>query len=132
MASNIQTSLNGAKFTIPTTHDLEQSTLEIESKEFDYSKRSQWLRAAVLVANDGLVSTASLMMGVAASFIKEYKVRVEVMVGAVSSALVVFGWLGAMLVKAPLLRSVPRVLIGGLLAMTITFGLTKLIGLSGL
>ncbi|XP_050268578.1 vacuolar iron transporter homolog 4-like [Quercus robur] len=224
MASNVQTSLNGAKFTIPTTHDLEQSTLETEAKEFDYSKRSQWLRAAVLGANDGLVSTASLMMGVgavkqdikamiltgfaglvagacsmaigefvsvysqldievaqmkrekqkgelggerseeeedgekeslpnplqaaaasalafsagamvpllAASFIKEYKVRVGVVVGAVSLALVVFGWLGAMLGKVPLLRSVLRVLIGGLLAMAITFGLTKLIGSSGL
>ena len=131
MASNVQTSLNGAKFTIPTTHGLEQSTLEIETKEFDYTKRSQWLRAAVLGAKDGLFSTASLMMGVAASFIKEYKVRVEMVVGAVSLALV-FGWLGAMLDKAPLLRSVLRVLIGGLLAMAITFGLNKLIGSRGL
>ena len=88
MASNVQTSLNGAKFTIPINHDLEQSTLEIEIKEFDYLKRSQWLCAAVLGAKDGLVSTASLMMGVAASFIKEYKVRVKVVVGAVSLALV--------------------------------------------
>ncbi|KAL2894201.1 Vacuolar iron transporter-like protein 4 [Bienertia sinuspersici] len=32
----------------------------------DYSKRSQWLRAAVLGANDGLISTAALMMGVGA------------------------------------------------------------------
>ena len=35
-------------------------------QEFDYSKRSQWLRAAVLGANDSLVSTASLMIGVGA------------------------------------------------------------------
>uniref|UniRef100_A0A2N9E897 Vacuolar iron transporter n=1 Tax=Fagus sylvatica TaxID=28930 RepID=A0A2N9E897_FAGSY len=221
MASNVQTSLNDAKFTIP---DMEQqSTLQIETKEFDYSKRSQWLRAAVLGANDGLVSTASLMMGVgavkedikvmiltgfaglvagacsmaigeyvsvysqldievaqmkrgrqrgieggeieeeeegekeslpnplqaaaasalafsvgamvpllAASFIREYKVRVGVVVGAVSLALIVFGWLGAVLGKAPAFRSVVRVLVGGLLAMAITYGLTKLIGSSGL
>jgi len=32
----------------------------------DYSQRGQWLRAALLGANDGLVSTASLMMGVGA------------------------------------------------------------------
>ncbi|KAG6513212.1 vacuolar iron transporter homolog 1-like [Zingiber officinale] len=32
----------------------------------DCSRRAQWLRAAVLGANDGLVSTASLMMGVGA------------------------------------------------------------------
>lgn len=32
----------------------------------DYSQRGQWLRAALLGANDGLVSTAALMMGVGA------------------------------------------------------------------
>ncbi|XP_072972631.1 vacuolar iron transporter homolog 2-like [Typha angustifolia] len=37
-----------------------------QAEELDYSKRAQWLRAAVLGANDGLVSTASLMMGVGA------------------------------------------------------------------
>ncbi|CAA0831647.1 Vacuolar iron transporter homolog 4 [Striga hermonthica] len=30
----------------------------------DYSKRAQWLRAAVLGATDGVVSTASLMLGI--------------------------------------------------------------------
>ncbi|XP_010477374.1 PREDICTED: vacuolar iron transporter homolog 1-like [Camelina sativa] len=175
---------------------------------FDYSKRAQWLRAAVLGANDGLVSTASLMMGVgavkqdvkvmilsgfaglvagacsmaigefvsvysqydievaqmkrengghvekeklpspmqaaaasalafslgaivplmAAAFIKEYKVRIGAIVAAVSLALVMFGWLGAFLGKAPVLKSSSRVLIGGWLAMGVTFGLTKLIG----
>ncbi|KAG7940968.1 hypothetical protein I3843_16G013900 [Carya illinoinensis] len=219
MSSN-QTSLNDAKFTIPSTDLEQQSALELETKEFDYSKRSQWLRAAALGANDGLVSTASLMMGVgavkqdvkamiltgfaglvagacsmaigefvsvysqldielaqlkrdnergngedrsedeekeslpnpmqaaaasalafsvgalvpllAASFIEEYKVRVGLIVGTVSLALVVFGWLGALLGKAPVFRSVVRVLLGGLIAMAITFGLTKLIGSSGL
>lgn len=52
--------------------------------------------------------------------------------GAVSLALVVFGWLGAVLGKAPTFRSIVRVLLGGWLAMAITFGLTKLIGSSGL
>ncbi|XP_004140970.1 LOW QUALITY PROTEIN: vacuolar iron transporter homolog 4-like [Cucumis sativus] len=204
----------------------QQSTLEIQAKEFDYSKRAQWLRAAVLGANDGLVSTASLMMGVgavkqdikamiltgfaglvagacsmaigefvsvysqldiemaqikreklqrsnnmeggvvqgqdskdkeklpnplqaaaasalafslgamvpllAASFIREYKVRLAVVVASVTLALAVFGWLGAILGKASPIKSAARVLIGGWLAMAITFGLTKLIGASGL
>jgi len=220
-----QTSLDQAKFSLPTI-DLEQhaTTLEIEAESnFDYSKRSQWLRAAVLGANDGLVSTASLMMGVgavkqdlkamilsgfaglvagacsmaigefvsvysqldievaqmkrdkermhgseregeetdeekeslpnplqaavasalafsvgamvpllAASFIRDYKVRIGVVVAAVTLALVVFGWLGAVLGKAPVFRSSARVLLGGWMAMSITFGLTKLIGSSGL
>lgn len=50
--------------------DIEQQTQEEEEvqeiKVFDYAKRAQWLRAAVLGANDGLLSTASLMMGVGA------------------------------------------------------------------
>ncbi|CAL0302975.1 unnamed protein product [Lupinus luteus] len=214
-----ETTLNQTKFVL-SNNDLEQqeTTLEIETKDFDYSKRSQWLRAAVLGANDGLVSTASLMMGVgavkqdikamiltgfaglvagacsmaigefvsvysqldievaqmkrnnesgrgnenieekeslpnpmqaaaasalafsvgaivpllAASFIREYNLRLGVVVAAVTFALVIFGWLGAVLGKAPVLRSALRVLVGGWLAMAITFGLTKLIGSSGL
>ncbi|KAK8552336.1 hypothetical protein V6N13_120745 [Hibiscus sabdariffa] len=228
------TSFSNQKFTIPAVSDVEQqqASMELEpTDDFNYSKRSQWLRAAVLGANDGLVSTASLMMGVgavkqdikamiltgfaglvagacsmaigefvsvysqldielaqmkrdkqrdenrepsdeeeeeeeekgkqvekeslpnplqasaasalafsvgamvpllAASFIKEYKVRVGVVIGAVSLALLVFGWLGGVLGKAPRVRSAVRVLVGGWVAMAITFGLTKLIGSSGL
>ncbi|XVF37157.1 hypothetical protein REPUB_Repub19eG0121700 [Reevesia pubescens] len=217
------TSFNNQKFSIPAVNDVEQQTsMEFEAKDdFNYSKRSQWLRAAVLGANDGLVSTASLMMGVgavkqdikamiltgfaglvagacsmaigefvsvysqldielaqikrdkqrgenieteegegekealpnplqaaaasalsfsvgaivpllAASFIREYKVRLGAMIGAVTLALLVFGWLGSVLGKAPTARSAVRVLVGGWLAMAITFGLTKLIGSSGL
>ncbi|KAL7599497.1 vacuolar iron transporter homolog 4 [Lactuca sativa] len=184
---------------------------------FDYSQRGQWLRAAVLGANDGLVSVASLMMGVgavkhdvkamiltgfaglvagacsmaigeyvsvssqldievsqvkrekrmgvsseeteneelpnpmqaatasalafmfgaivpllAASFIVDHKVRLGVVVAAVTVALVVFGWIGAFLGGTPVVKSCLRVLVGGWLAMAITFGLTKLIGSSGL
>ncbi|CAN0921559.1 Vacuolar iron transporter homolog 4 [Linum grandiflorum] len=185
-------------------------------EEFDYAKRAQWLRAAVLGANDGLVSTASLMMGVgavrqdikamiltgfagliagacsmaigefvsvysqydievaqmkrdnergsafgeegeeekeslpnpmqaaaasglafslgamvpllAASFIKPYRVRLGAIVAAVSLALVVFGWIGAVLGKAPVVKSSVRVLVGGWVAMAITFALTKSVG----
>ncbi|CAH9112235.1 unnamed protein product [Cuscuta epithymum] len=192
---------------------------------FHYAKRAPWLRAAVLGANDGLVSTASLMMGVgavkqdikamiltgfagmvagacsmaigefvsvhsqrdmevaqlnrnkntkpeeeeqgnggedtdhdgvvlanpvqaaaasvvafvagamvpllAASFITGYKVRVGVVVAAVTAALVGFGWLGAALGGAPRVKAAARVLLGGWLAMAITSGLTKLIGFKG-
>jgi len=222
MAAN-QTSLNidDARFPLPG-HDFEQqATSDVETKDFDYSKRSQWLRAAVLGANDGLVSIGSLMMGVgavkqdvkamiltgcaglvagassmaigefvsvqsqldielaqikrnkqrrdsrepeeeegekgnlpsptqasaasaiafaigasvpvlAASFIGQYKLRLGAVVGAVTLALMAFGWLGAVLGKAPTVKSSLRVLIGGWFAMAITFGLTKLIGSTGL
>ncbi|XP_024980405.1 vacuolar iron transporter homolog 4-like [Cynara cardunculus var. scolymus] len=179
--------------------------------DFDYSQRGQWLRAAVLGANDGLVSVASLMMGVgavkhdvkamiltgfaglvagacsmaigefvsvysqldievsrmkingsrnenealpnptqaaaasalafvfgaivpllAASFIVNHGVRLVVVVAAVTMALVLFGWIGAFLGRTPVVKSCVRVLVGGWMAMAITFGLTKLIGSSGL
>lgn len=201
----------------PTFDEESQNHQEQAEDVFDYSSRAQWLRAAVLGANDGLVSTASLMMGVgavkqdvkvmiltgfaglvagacsmaigefvsvfsqldielaqrkrenktrqnnekkeneeekeklpnplqaalasalafsvgamvpllAASFIKEFKVRVGVVVAAVTVALAVFGWLGALLGGAPVFRASIRVLVGGWLAMAITFGLTKWMG----
>ncbi|PQP93367.1 vacuolar iron transporter homolog 4-like [Prunus yedoensis var. nudiflora] len=195
-----------------------------EDETFDYSQRTQWLRAAVLGANDGLVSVASLMMGVGAvkqdvkamllagfaglvagacsmaigefvsvytqydievsqmkrdemrtngaatenaqeakkkklqlpnpaqaamasaiafstgavvpllgaAFISEHKVRLAVVVVLASVALVVFGGVGARLGRTLVMKSCARVLVGGWMAMAITFGLTKLIGSRGL
>ncbi|KAM0025516.1 putative Ccc1 family protein [Helianthus debilis subsp. tardiflorus] len=181
---------------------------------YDYSQRGQWLRAAILGASDGLVSVASLMMGIgavkndvkamiltgfaglvagacsmaigefvsvssqldievshmkrngssneeseneklpnpmqaaaasaiafafgalvpllAASFIVNHKVRLTVVVAAVTFALVFFGWFGAFLGRTSAVKSCFRVLVGGWMAMAITFGLTKLIGSNGL
>nr|GLL18456.1 vacuolar iron transporter homolog 3-like [Ipomoea trifida] len=211
------------KHVVPNNNgDMEQQARNEEDKKggFDYAKRAPWLRAAVLGANDGLVSIASLMMGVgtvkqdikamiltgfagmvagacsmaigefvsvysqrdieiaqmkrnknrngevdageeegesdgddlpnpmqaaaasvvafamgamvpllAASFIKPYKVRIGAVIAAVTVALVVCGWLGAALGGAPKGKASVRVLIGGWLAMAITSGLTKLIGI---
>ncbi|PHT98592.1 Vacuolar iron transporter -like protein 4 [Capsicum chinense] len=196
---------------------------QVPEEDSDYSQRSQWLRAATLGATDGLVTTASLMIGVgavqkdinamilvgfaalfagacsmaigefvsvysqldielaqikretkikgqnhheqqeeedkkeglpnpllaavasavafslggiipilAAGFISNHKVRMGVVVAAVSLGLFVFGGVGAILGKSPAARSCARVLIGGWMAMAITFGLTKLIGTAGM
>ncbi|KAE9620004.1 hypothetical protein Lal_00040390 [Lupinus albus] len=200
--------------TLPTSNEAKtilceelKSEEEQDAKVFDYANRAQWLRAAVLGANDGLLSTASLMMGVGAvqkgakimiltgvagliagafsmaigefvsvysqydielaqmkrdgkvtgkeklpnpfhasmasglafaigsmvpllgaAFIEGYKARIVVVVAVVSIALLVFGGVGAVLGKAPMIKSSMRVLIGGWLAMCVTFGLTKLVG----
>nr|GLL45566.1 vacuolar iron transporter homolog 4-like [Ipomoea trifida] len=178
------------------------------NQEVDFSKRSQWLRAALLGANDGLLSTASLMMGVGAvrkdartmvlagiaglvagacsmaigefvsvysqhdmavaemerkesrragpgereslpnpfqaagasamafavgavvpllpaAFIRAYRWRVAVVVAVSSAALLGFGGLGAYLGRAPYMKSCFRVLIGGWVAMAITFAVSK-------
>ncbi|KAG7583318.1 Ccc1 family [Arabidopsis suecica] len=191
-----------------------------EKEEVDYMQRAQWLRAALLGANDGLVTVASLMMGVgsikedvkamllvgfaglvagacsmaigefvsvctqrdietaqmkraienktslsaideqeeeekkerlpnpgqaaiasalafsvgaampllAAVFIENHKVRMVVVAVVATIALVVFGVTGAVLGKTSVAKSSVRVVIGGWMAMALTFGLTKFIG----
>ncbi|XP_055814840.1 vacuolar iron transporter homolog 4-like [Solanum dulcamara] len=204
---------NQVQITIPKDHNGQKQAPE---EDFDYSQRAQWVRAAVLGANDGLVSIASLMMGVgavqndvkamiligfaglfagacsmaigefvsvysqldieraqmkrdkatggqnqereegnkeqltnplqaavasaiafslgaivpilAAAFIANHKVRLAVIVAAVSLALLAFGGIGAFLGRSPMVKSCARALIGGWMAMAITFGLTKQIG----
>jgi VIT1/CCC1 family predicted Fe2+/Mn2+ transporter len=51
------------------------------------SERVGWLRAAVLGANDGIVSTASLVVGVAAAAAGRHEVMVAGVAGLVSGAL---------------------------------------------
>uniref|UniRef100_A0A1J3F9C1 Vacuolar iron transporter n=1 Tax=Noccaea caerulescens TaxID=107243 RepID=A0A1J3F9C1_NOCCA len=191
-----------------------------EKEEVDYMQRAQWLRAALLGANDGLVTVASLMMGVgsikedvkamllvgfaglvagacsmaigefvsvctqrdietaqmkraietkislsaideqeeeekkerlpnpgqaaiasalafsvgaavpllSAVFIENHKVRMAVVAIVATLALLVFGVTGAVLGKTSVVKSSVRVVIGGLMAMALTFGLTKFIG----
>ncbi|XP_073309292.1 vacuolar iron transporter homolog 4-like [Primulina huaijiensis] len=215
---------NQVQITIPKDTADHQTPCNInlhESKEdFDFSQRAQWLRAAVLGANDGLVSIASLMMGVGAvktdvkamiltgfaglfagacsmaigefvsvysqldievaqmkrekrmvennvvlsnehkenlpnpfqaalasalafslgaifpllgaAFIEDHMARLWVVVGATTVALVGFGGVGAVLGRTKVVKSCFRVLVGGWMAMGITFGLTKLLGSSGL
>ncbi|KAH0988873.1 hypothetical protein GBA52_000356 [Prunus armeniaca] len=67
----------------------------------------------------------------AAAFITDYKVRVIVVVAASSLSLVVFDGVGAVLGKTSEARSCSRMLLGGWMAMAITYAFTKLIGYSG-
>ncbi|MBA0815036.1 hypothetical protein Gohar_020812 [Gossypium harknessii] len=64
----------------------------------------------------------------AAAFIRQPIVRMAVVVVVASVALVVFGVVGALLGRTPVVKSSARVLLGGWMAMGTTFGLTKLIG----
>ncbi|XP_058088385.1 vacuolar iron transporter homolog 4-like [Magnolia sinica] len=71
-------------------------------------------------------SVAAMVPILAAAFITPYKVRLAVVVGAVSLALMVLGVVGAKLGRVPVVRSCVRLLVGGWLAMFVTFGLMKL------
>ena len=56
-------------------------------REAHRTDRIGWLRAAVLGANDGIVSTASLVVGVTAADIAKGEVLVTGMAGLVAGAL---------------------------------------------
>src|SRR5260221_568197 len=95
--------------------------------ELHRTGRIGWLRAAVLGANDGIVSTASLVLGVAASHASHSAVIVAGMAGRLGAAL----WLGALAARAggaPLLPGTLRVTFWGALAMAITAGVGALFG----
>jgi VIT1/CCC1 family predicted Fe2+/Mn2+ transporter len=55
--------------------------------ERHYAERIGWLRAAVLGANDGIVSTASLVVGVAAASAAQGNVLIAGMAGLVAGAM---------------------------------------------
>jgi len=56
-------------------------------RELHRSERIGWLRAAVLGANDGIVSTASLVVGVAAATAVRHDVLLAGVAGLVAGAL---------------------------------------------
>jgi VIT1/CCC1 family predicted Fe2+/Mn2+ transporter len=58
-----------------------------EPKETHFTQRIGWLRAAVLGANDGIVSTASLIVGVAAADATRDGVLIAGMAGLVAGAM---------------------------------------------
>lgn len=57
-----------------------------ESK-YHFVKRSGWLRASVLGANDGIISTSSLAIGVAAASVAREPIILATMAGLVAGAL---------------------------------------------
>ncbi len=57
---------------------------DVRKKEVHRTERSGWLRAAVLGANDGILSTASLVLGVAASHANHGNIVVAGVAGLVA------------------------------------------------
>src|SRR5512144_8833 len=61
--------------------------MTIRHRERHRTERIGWLRAAVLGANDGIVSTASLVLGVAAAHATHSNVLVAGVAGLVAGAM---------------------------------------------
>ena len=66
---------------------MEQHDASEDYLENHYIHRSNWLRAAVLGANDGILSTASIAIGVAAASDLRYPILLATLAGLVAGAL---------------------------------------------
>ena len=66
---------------------MDETVAVTHQKELHYLERVGWLRAAVLGANDGIVSTASLVMGVAAADATKSGVLLAGVAGLVAGAM---------------------------------------------
>ncbi|MEX1026984.1 MAG: VIT1/CCC1 transporter family protein [Candidatus Paceibacterota bacterium] len=96
------------------------------------TERIGWLRAAVMGANDGIVSTASLILGVAAAHGTSHDILVAGVAGLVAGASIIFlttlAGLAAFVGGASATRGAVRVTFWGALAMAITAGVGALFG----
>ncbi|KAL0423550.1 UNVERIFIED_CONTAM: Vacuolar iron transporter2.1 [Sesamum radiatum] len=66
--------------------EIELSVAGCEDERVKLIQRAQWLRAAILGANDGLVSTTSLMLGVGAAKEDQWLMIVSGLAGALAGA----------------------------------------------
>ena len=113
--------------------DIEVAQMKRENKEEDEEEEEGLPNPLQAAAASALAFSLGAMVPLlAASFIRDYKARIGVVVAAVTVALAVFGWMGSVLGRAPAVKASLRVLFGGWVAMAVTFGLTKLMGSQGL
>ena len=68
-------------------HIKTKAVIQTDSKEMHLSGRAGWLRAAVLGSDDAIVSTSSLMIGVAASSASQGAILVAGVAGLVAGAM---------------------------------------------
>ena len=86
----------------------------MQKTERHRSGRANWLRAAVLGSDDAIVSTASLMVGVAAASASKEAILVAGVAGLVAGAM----------------SMAVRVTLGGTLAMIVTALIGRILGVS--
>ncbi len=72
---------------LPQVNNLKDIMGTAHKNELHFSQRSGWLRAAVLGANDGIVSTASLVLGVAAAHAARADILLAGVAGLVAGAM---------------------------------------------
>lgn len=110
-----------------TAHDALKAHLEaelhIDESEVLNAWQAAWASAAAFLAGAVLPLLAILL--------PPEPLRIPITFVAVLVALGITGWLGARLGGSPALRPTLRVLVGGALALAVTFGIGALLGVSG-
>ena len=101
------------------------------------TQRIGWLRAAVLGANDGIVSTASLVLGVAAAGASSESIMIAGVAGLVAGAMSMAAGEYVSVSSqadtersAPVIKAAARVTFWGALAMALTAGVGALFGVT--
>ena len=102
----------------------------VEPHRTGTARRLNWLRAGVLGANDGIVSTAGLVVGVAGATTARGTIMTAGIAGLVAGA--VSGAVSARLGRARVAPAMVRLVLGGAAAMAVTFGIGTLVGAAGL
>ncbi|KAK4271216.1 hypothetical protein QN277_019940 [Acacia crassicarpa] len=126
----------GEFVSVYTQYDVELMQMERDVKYVKETGETEQRKKLPNPFQAALASALSFSVGalvplLAAAFITNYKMRLMVVVVVASLALVVFGGLGAVWGKTPVVRSCFRVLVGGWMAMAVTFGLIKALDSGG-
>ncbi|XP_012853907.1 PREDICTED: vacuolar iron transporter homolog 2-like isoform X3 [Erythranthe guttata] len=74
------------KLSVNSNNNNNNNTEDEEEKRVNLIQRAQWLRAAILGANDGLLSTTSLMLGVGGAKEDERLMIISGLAGAIAGA----------------------------------------------
>lgn len=108
----------------------------MQHKEYHRIERIGWLRAAVLGANDGIISTASLLIGVAAAHTPYSGIFVAGIAGLIAGAMsmaageYILGAVAAKVGGARILLGALRVVVWGAIAMFVSAGIGSILGIS--
>jgi VIT1/CCC1 family predicted Fe2+/Mn2+ transporter len=106
-----------------------RNTWAVRHSERHRTDRIGWLRAAVLGANDGIVSTASLVLGVAAAIASDARLNV-VVAGSSLAFLAILDSLAARVGGARMSVGAVRVTFWGALEMALTAGVGAMFGIA--
>ncbi|KAL6645163.1 hypothetical protein ACP70R_002448 [Stipagrostis hirtigluma subsp. patula] len=116
---------------VSSQRDVEIAQLERQAKRGGEEEKAlpSPVKAA---AASALAFSVGALVPLAAAFIGNYRLRIGVVVAVATATLAAFGCMGAVLGRAPVARSCARLVLGGWVAMSVTFGLMRLFKASGI